>query len=310
MRPLREGELDVYLPEGMAARRIDLAAAEKGIECGQSCLAVEMDPPRQTKGEILIPETVGARLRADAGTIVSVGTGVDLEVGDRVLVRPYHGLWFDPFDCRQIVEKEFPASPIRACNGNAIIIVDEQESWTDLVLPDRLSATQVSTGRIVDACSSWLLPGDKVVFSNYHPKTMRYGPDHIDDGIVSVPQNHVFAKLHYSSYEAQQVRFYGGCEPWRMSILMVQRAGQWVPIDPWVMIERDEQPVEGIVLAEHAAAQIRDSARVVRWHNDNVTPGTKIVLDPNPNHAISFAIGEMGAMRQLVPQSEIWATVE
>lgn len=63
-------------------------------------LVVLMDPPpeRFAGSSILTPQGKHAgKYRPDAGTVVSSGVGT-LQVGDRVLVKPYDGLWLTAAD--------------------------------------------------------------------------------------------------------------------------------------------------------------------------------------------------------------------
>ena len=70
-------------------------------------VVLQMDSERQRYGALTLPDQVKGRTRPDAGTVVAVGSPrklqggsydpVELMMGDRVLVRPYHGLWLDNF---------------------------------------------------------------------------------------------------------------------------------------------------------------------------------------------------------------------
>ncbi len=67
------------------------------ISMAPKCAAVEMCPFAEKVGTILLPDRVGGRLRPDAGWVLAVGEGIDLEIGDVVLVMPYKGDRYQPF---------------------------------------------------------------------------------------------------------------------------------------------------------------------------------------------------------------------
>lgn len=55
-------------------------------------LAVLMCSRPSSKGSILLTDRSAGNLSPDAGVVAAAGEGVDLQVGDRVYVRPYVGL--------------------------------------------------------------------------------------------------------------------------------------------------------------------------------------------------------------------------
>jgi co-chaperonin GroES (HSP10) len=54
-----------------------------------------VDPVRQSHAGLILPDEVAAKTRPDAGTVIAVGPGVPLALGERILVRPYHGAWIE-----------------------------------------------------------------------------------------------------------------------------------------------------------------------------------------------------------------------
>ena len=77
------------------------------VTCLPGKCAVEMaDAPDQI-GNIYLPDKVSGRLRCDVGVVLSVTPPknrkngeyeeIDIKAGDGVLMRPYHGTWFDGF---------------------------------------------------------------------------------------------------------------------------------------------------------------------------------------------------------------------
>lgn len=102
---LRDSELFIELPEVEAASPALRAAP--GLTPLPGCVVVQMDAERQSFGHLHLPDQVKGRTRPDAGVILAVGSPkqhqsgsfepVELMPGDRVLVRPYHGLWLEKF---------------------------------------------------------------------------------------------------------------------------------------------------------------------------------------------------------------------
>jgi hypothetical protein len=189
-----------------------------------------------------------------------------LRLGDRVLLRPYHGLWMEPF-----ASEEAPIAPVddggyQACGHCVCIRLDPVPKWTNLALPDEWERPIVSTGRVVSRGSeAWPVVGSRVVFSNYHRRTAHLGVDALEEGLVVVEDRQIYATLGPSSYRADMVRFYGAGTDWRKSVLMVWRDGDWRPVAPWVLIERDLSTPGGLALPELVAARMRNRARVVAW---------------------------------------------
>jgi hypothetical protein len=245
-----------------------------------------------------------------------------------VLVRPYHGLWIEPFDSDQ-PELDGLArvrSPVRAGSGKVLIVVDAPKKWTSLEVAVQDSSSTISTGRVLDAGNeNWPSKGARVVFSNFHPFSHQLGVDRIDDGVVAVPLDHLYAVLRSSGYEACQVRFFGAMTPWRESILMVWRKkgtgapqlsnsandgeGTWFPIAPWVLIERGQTPHHGIHLPEIVAARLRHRARVMKCGSGEIPDGAEVLLEADPNGALSFDLGDMRRDCQLVREKAIWAVL-
>lgn len=71
-----------------------------------------MDPVREEEGSILLPDVVQGRLRPDSGLVCGIGGARTLQsgergeechltLGQRVLVRPYQGMW-DPHESPQV----------------------------------------------------------------------------------------------------------------------------------------------------------------------------------------------------------------
>jgi hypothetical protein len=318
MRTLREGELTVNLP-AHDAPDVDISGAQSAILCAPEAVAVQIDPPRVVQGDVLIPETVGERLRADSGTVVAVGTSVvGLKPGDRVLLRPYHGLWVEPFSSTEPPIVNVDDGGVRATGRKVTIRVDEPAKWTDLALPDRWDRPAVSTGRVTSkGADTWPVVGSRVVFSNFHRRTAHFGVDHVSEDLIVVDDGQIFATLGPSPYRADLVRFYGAGTDWQKSILMVQREGEWLPLAPWVLIERNSSTSAGFLLPERIAARMRNRARVLSWgegspSSDISSPmGSvcEVLLDPNPKEAIGFEFGDTSKMWQLVQEASIWAVI-
>ncbi len=102
---LRDSELFIEMPEPDRAPCDPILP--QTIKPLPGRVVVQMDPPRQRYGSLCLPDEVKGRTRPDSGTVVAVGPPkrlqsgnhgpVELMIGDRVLVRPYHGLWLDDF---------------------------------------------------------------------------------------------------------------------------------------------------------------------------------------------------------------------
>lgn len=130
-------------------------------------------PIREESNGIYIPETVGGRLRPDVGTVVAVGDGVGLQVGDTVAVRPYDGLWQGDLRFYGIARSADYDGTERVHWAESIPLV-KREVWepTDGVLIRRNkknTGVEVSTelwedtGEVVRSSTRYS-PGDKVCF--------------------------------------------------------------------------------------------------------------------------------------------------
>lgn len=78
------------------------------ISCLPGKVAVEMAEEPSKIGRIYLPDKVSGRLRCDVGIVIGCqaprnrrgeSLPMDIKVGDAVLVRPYHGSWFEGFQC-------------------------------------------------------------------------------------------------------------------------------------------------------------------------------------------------------------------
>lgn len=68
------------------------------MTCINGKAAVQMIPPPKRMGSLLVPDTVGGKLRPDVGVVISNGPKVKVSLRDAVLVRPYDGLWLEGFE--------------------------------------------------------------------------------------------------------------------------------------------------------------------------------------------------------------------
>ena len=315
MRTLREGELVISMPEPGPAPIIDLAAARRAILPAPGCLAVQVDPVREKHGGVLIPDTVGARLRADCGTVVAAtprGQGAGCRVqermpepGTRVLLRPYHGLWIEPFASIEGALQNVGSCLYRPTRSRVIVRPDEVcEQWHGLEIR---GVDECHTGRVVavTAGSSFVV-GSRVVYSRYHSADGRTRPDRIDDYLV-LDESRIYATLGPSDYAAGMVRFYGAGTDWRKSILMVQQDATWVSCAGWEDIQRKELPSTISMLTRYA---VRHRIWASRASPDDASKVETVLADPDPRESLTFEMGDQGRERQLVPVAAVWAVVE
>lgn len=83
--------------------------AFEAVTCLPGKVAVEMTEAPDRIGRIYLPGKVAGKLRCDVGIVLACQPPknrrgerlkMDIKPGDAVLVRPYHGAWFDEFQCR------------------------------------------------------------------------------------------------------------------------------------------------------------------------------------------------------------------
>jgi co-chaperonin GroES (HSP10) len=76
------------------------------VSCLPGKVVVEMSEAPDRVGRIYLPDRVSGRLRCDVGVVIGCcaprdrrgrSLEMDIKPGDAVLVRPYHGAWFDGF---------------------------------------------------------------------------------------------------------------------------------------------------------------------------------------------------------------------
>jgi co-chaperonin GroES (HSP10) len=95
MTMIRERELFIEWAECKNPHSDEvIALASSKVTALPGRVVVIMDPLRSTYGSLVIPETTGKRTRPDFGTVIASGVrGVN--VGMRVIVRPYKGAWVE-----------------------------------------------------------------------------------------------------------------------------------------------------------------------------------------------------------------------
>lgn len=84
---MRQGECELNLAQVWP----DLPA-ESRFRALPGRVAVLMCERPEAMGSVLLTDRTSGNLRPDAGVVAAAGAGVELEVGDRVYVRPYVGL--------------------------------------------------------------------------------------------------------------------------------------------------------------------------------------------------------------------------
>lgn len=98
---MRNDELYIEFPLSTKPRKL----AEDIITPLPGRIGVLMDTPRANYGELMLPDELAGRTRPDAGTVQCVWKSFEdhngnfnecpIFPGEKVLVRPYHGLWCD-----------------------------------------------------------------------------------------------------------------------------------------------------------------------------------------------------------------------
>lgn len=318
----REREFHIDWPEG-EWREPDLEAAGRGILCLPGVVAVEMLPPRERFGGIEIPETAQKRLRAHFGTVLSANGCPWLEVGDRVCVRAYRGLHFEPLACDAEPDHALPelGMNFRLQPGYAAIFPEDRKA---LPLGLVRACERLSHVGVVAAAGAGMecAPGDRVVFSRYHHKLRAGGLNNEEytrlDAVGPCVIQHrsmIYARLRPSGYVGEYVRFLGGLYPLSESILMVDRGDEngtdWRPVPGWVWIERDlADEVDGVVLSERAARNYRQRARIVKTATPSDHEGQECLVAADPNAAIWFGMRAENARYQLIRERDLLGILE
>lgn len=294
----------------------DFEEACKGIHCMSGVVAVEMVPPRSTYGAIHVPDTAQKRLRAHFGVVVSNADCSWLAVGDRVCVRAYRGLHFEPLSCVGLLQ----ASGLTGFEDVRLhrdYVAIQPSVRAPLPLGILRSVEKLShTGSVVAAgemsgCSA----GDQVVFSRYHHKLRAGGLNEEEysrldafEGCILQHKQLIYARLKESGYFGEYVRFLGGLYPLNESILMIERDGVWRPAPGWVWIERDlVEESEGVLLTDRAARDFRLRAKIIRSASDPNLDGLDCLVNPDPNLALWFGMRSDSARFQLIRERDVYA---
>jgi hypothetical protein len=94
-------ESQIFMPVPGYSEEVDiLLTLGRDITVLNGRVAVLMDPIPETLGQWAILAPGGkhyGKFRPDSGTVVSSGVA-DLQPGDRVIVKPYDGLWYERKD--------------------------------------------------------------------------------------------------------------------------------------------------------------------------------------------------------------------
>lgn len=187
---LREAELHIYLP--VNTPQVDVTIGER-FRCLPGRIAVAPDPERTTaRNGILVSGEASGRLRPDCGTVVSVGpenyqgglclaAKIPLEVGDRVLLRPYHGVWLLNPEVRLYgVSCHWSHSILAVLRGETwvplndwVLIKREERSGIQIANPDnkrqQAKGTVILAGAKASACT-----GETVLLDTHPNSFLRF----------------------------------------------------------------------------------------------------------------------------------------
>ncbi len=95
---MRNGELFIEMPHGEMLGFDDVMMLSGSLEMMPGTIAICPANKREKLDMIYLPDRMAANTRPDSGTVIAVGDGVPLAIGDIVLYRPYHGKWIGDFE--------------------------------------------------------------------------------------------------------------------------------------------------------------------------------------------------------------------
>lgn len=180
---MRPYELEVHLPGKVDP--ISPIPFEGLFDCAPGVFALALDAPETMRGGLELPSEVAERLRSDCGTVLAVGEGVDLPVGESVIVRPYSG--YHLYDCEFKNGVSLPRlafyglnSPWQSCvlavydgarwmpsEGWVALRSRIQEKVNGIYVPNPGAKPRSTTGRVVRVAEDETNfgPGDTVLVS-------------------------------------------------------------------------------------------------------------------------------------------------
>ena len=279
---------------------VDTEALHVSVPPGR--VAVKMDPPRETQNGIVLPDELKAKLQPEAGIVVDANwTNIPmpegfspLEKGERVLLRPYAGLWADSLG--PFAEPELSPTPCRAVSGRLIIRLDpEQTMIGSFFLPDisiqRKTAigeweTRVQTGVVVSAPSNadQGIIGKRVLFSRYAAESIDSEHVAVRDGENSVGQvSHGIYAILWPGVQLTSMRFFGVSDKWNHEIIAVYRDDRWQPLPNWALIKRQDAAKTngGIYVPRPENKDLPDRAQVIEC--DSIVAGTNLIVSRDCN---------------------------
>lgn len=305
---MREDETVIAVPDpGDQPPRMDIDAWSKCLSVLDDRVAVAMDCPPVKRGSILMPDTVGGRLRADAGTVISGPIA-----GERVLVRPYKGLWVAPF-CTHHVELDKDKWPVGKYTMAAGIHAVVKMEWTNdegfIVTPD-----EARPSRCVGVVAYGKRRGQTIVYSQHHSEDRLVMKDRIEPGLFAIAEEEIYAEMGKSCQARHdcwwpEVRFYG-CHgrSWEEDITCILGTnGSIEPLSGWVMLEtvRAEQSI--MTKDEPFHGEMRE-CRVLSGTHDGSRVLAKMV--PEDTFQLRF-VGDMASERTVIlPEENVLAVIE
>jgi co-chaperonin GroES (HSP10) len=202
-------DTQIFAPVGHVEPFPNLVAIASKFFCLTNRVAVLMDPVPETFAwsTILVPQGEDAgKFRPDSGTVVS-SAHPDLKMGDRVLVKPYDGLWLTQRDCGVI----FPERHSPAYKATQDRITTKRAVWpkateSGLLIPDNAHDEKPQQGLVYSVgpeCKQ-IAERDKILYSKYGGQDV--------EGYLVMSETMVYAVLYDNLFipEGRELRFYKG----------------------------------------------------------------------------------------------------
>lgn len=265
----------------------------EGVQPG--CVAVEVVDCSLVNGLLYVSEAGGYRFQRDMGYVVGVGEGVELSVGDFVIVRGYDGLWKSKtLRFYGVGTPWWDQIPARL-DGDCLI---PQHDWVHVEFDPLTSFIQglhevfYSSGTVIAAgpAVEGIKVGDRVEAKNGHPRNLDFKYDWAKPSWGFLPASAI--KCTYNE---------------TMKIAK--------PLWTNVLIRGDEPPAQmgSILLTDFAADQMKSQEGEIIALGDDVNPrlqvGMRVLYSKYGGHEFQLDKDDKDSFFLVTPESNIYSEI-